>query len=500
MTVVEQYSLTFDFGSGSVKAALISSDHRLIASANCAYATYYPKKGWAVQDLDTIWYSLKASVSQVVTSSGILPSQIKGIAISHTGSSIVFVDRDGGALCECVTWMDGRGREQAALLNARLGQELYTGKNVIAKLRWFLENEPDIVNRAYKLLDMQGYLLHRLTGNYVYEFTGARTTRLFDVVGGRWDDDKFRVSGFPRRLVPERVVRSADLVGRLRQDAAVSLGLAAGTPIFGGCCDHATAVLGTACTHPGDAHIYVGTSAWLSVTAAEYEDCPTIRSSPVPGQWYHFQESDSGGACIDFLWKLFYQKEMAENAEFGTIIGDECSDPASYRDLLFLPFLTGASAPISDVSVRASLLNLEAGTTRGQIARAVMDGIGFNLRWLKEFYSEGHGWNINCLRGIGGGMLIPATVQTIADVLGDPITTMKDPRFAGNIGLAACVEVGLREHSEGYGILERMNVFDKTYYPREEYRERYDRLYDIYKSAFRSLSDIYHRLNIEKED
>lgn len=498
--LVKQYSLTFDFGSGSVKTALISDDHQILASCNKPYSTYYPKKGWAVQNPETSWICMQETTQQVMEYSGILPCQIKGIAISHTGSTILFVDKNGRPLSECVMWMDGRAVEQARALNREIGQELYTGKNVIAKLRWFMEEQPDLIRTAYKLVDLQGYLFYQMTGKFAYEITGACTTRLFDPKSCCWDESKFELSGFPRRLVPKRVVRSEELVGRLTAEASRLLGVAEGTPVFGGCCDHATAVLGAGCIHPGDAHIYIGTSAWLAVTAESYTDVPAIRRSPVPGQWYHYFESDSGGISIDYLVRQYYQKEISEGIDVYSLLGEESSDISSYKDILFLPFLTGASAPISDVRVRASLLNIEANTTRGQIARAVLEGLGFNLLWLKEFYQAKHGWNIRCLRGIGGGMILPESVQTIADILGDPITTMRDPRFAGNIGLAVCVETGLSGQPDGYSVLETTGIFDRTFEPRPQQRERYERLFPIYKSAFYALSNIYNILNKRKDD
>ena len=149
--------------------------------------------------------------------------------------------------------------------------------------------------------------------------------------------------------------------------------------------------------------------------------------------------------------------------------------------------------------MRASFLNLEAGTSRGQLARAVLDGLGFNLLWLKEFYQKKHAWHPRSLRGIGGGMMLPASVQTIADILGDPITTMRDPRFAGNIGLSVCVEAGLRGTADAYEILETVGSFDRVFYPNPDLRERYDRLFSIYKEAFAALSGIYQKLNEGKE-
>lgn len=165
----------------------------------------------------------------------------------------------------------------------------------------------------------------------------------------------------------------------------------------------------------------------------------------------------------------------------------------------FCHSLTGASAPINDVLMRASFLNLEAGTSRGQLARAVLDGLGFNLLWLKEFYQKKHGWASALAARHRRRHDAAASVQTIADILGDPITTMRDPRFAGNIGLSVCVEAGLRGTADAYEILETTGSFDRVFYPNPDLRERYDRLFSIYKEAFAALSGIYQKLNEGKE-
>ena len=160
---MEQYSLTYDFGSGSLKAALVNAQHRIAASCNLAYSTIFPQKGWAVQRPDELWVCMQQATRQLMETAQALPSQVRGIAISHTGSNFIFLDKNGVPLCDCVLWMDGRAVVQAAQLNQALGEQRYTGKNVIAKLRWFMENEPELIARAEKMVDLQGYLffLHK---------------------------------------------------------------------------------------------------------------------------------------------------------------------------------------------------------------------------------------------------------------------------------------------------------------------------------------------------
>lgn len=129
---MEQYSLTYDFGSGSLKAALVNAQHRIAASCNLAYSTIFPQKGWAVQRPDELWVCMQQATRQLMETTQALPSQVRGIAISHTGSNFIFLDKNGVPLCDCVLWMDGRAVVQAAQLNQALGEQRYTGKNVIA--------------------------------------------------------------------------------------------------------------------------------------------------------------------------------------------------------------------------------------------------------------------------------------------------------------------------------------------------------------------------------
>ncbi len=490
------YHLTYDFGSGSVKAALSNREFELCGIENAPYPTYFPRFGQAEQKPEEHWSAMCQATRKLLKKTGVNPADIAGIAIAQTATTIIFTDVDGSPLIDCVMWMDGRAEEQAEKINERLQEKRFSGKNVIAKLLWFLENQPDIVERAYAMLDVSAFLFHRMTGEWVYEFTGSRATCLVDVGRRCWDEDMFELIGFPRRLVPDRIAGSTEQIGLLTQNAAADLGLVPGIPLFGGCSDHATAMLGTGCIRPGDAHIYMGTSAWLAAATSEDDPLPGRMPSPVPGLRYHFYDTDSGGSCIDYLLNTFYTDEMKRGADVYTLMNQEVQTALEEEDenVLFLPFLAGASAPISNTTVRASLLNLTRSTKRRHIALAVMQGVCFNLRWMRDIHRERNGWNPNFLRGIGGGMASEVFAQMLADVLDTPFTPLENPRFAGNLGLQSCIEVGLGQ-AKDFTVLDDVVTCSKTYAPRRGYQKRHDRMYECYRESYRSLEDMYRKLN-----
>jgi sugar (pentulose or hexulose) kinase len=106
-----------------------------------------------------------------------------------------------------------------------------------------------------------------------------------------------------------------------------------------------------------------------------------------------------------------------------------------------------------------------------------------------------NGWDINFLRGIGGGMSSPVLVQMLADVLETPITPLDNPRFAGNFGLAACIDAGLHG-CDDFAILDDVVRLGKTHYPDNIATKRYHKLYHLYRQAYRALEPIYQQLNI----
>ena len=59
------------------------------------------------------------------------------------------------------------------------------------------------------------------------------------------------------------IIRTTEQVGGLRAKQAAELGLAEGTPVYGGGGDASLIGIGAGCVNAGDTHIYCGTSGWV---------------------------------------------------------------------------------------------------------------------------------------------------------------------------------------------------------------------------------------------
>ena len=497
----KEYSITYDFGTGSVKAALINKDYEVLAWRSYPYPMYYPQLGFAVQKVDDLRRAFVDITNSLFSETGIKGEQIRGIVISQTSCTMIFVDKNLNCLSDIVAWCDNRGVRQAENINREISKPMWTqGKRIPAKMRWFLDNEPETVNNAEHLLDVSAYFYLLLTGQTAFDWTAAVAYDFAKPSFEEWDPETMDIVGMPHHLLPKRIIASYEKVGEMIPGFAEEAGYVAGTPIFGGCSDNANGHLGAGCIRPGDAHLYMGSSGWISVsvTMPENRNVRNVIQSSVPGIGYDYYCTNAVGTSIDHFISEFYKKESEDrDIEIYDLISKEAleveNDP---QDILYLSYLLGEEEPVMDPAVRGTILNIKTNTRRAHIARALFEGIGFNYRWIKENLTEQNAWNINFLRAIGGGTQSDVHMQIIADIMDETLIRIKNTRVAGNVGLAACIDIGLGEAND-FTVLDDYVKEDKVFIPRPEFKERYDRLFAIYKESYYALKGIYEKLNLE---
>jgi xylulokinase len=103
-------------------------------------------------------------------------------------------------------------------------------------------------------------------------------------------------------------------------------------------------------------------------------------------------------------------------------------------DLFVLPYFTPSGTPYFDARTPGAILGLRLTTTRGQVLRALLEGVALEMR-LNVGILEDVGLNIREFRAIGGGAKNLALTQLKADVLGRPVTTLAVTE-AGCLGVA----------------------------------------------------------------
>jgi len=499
------YIMAHDLGTSSDKAALIDFNGNIIATAKHDYPTYYPQPAWVEQEPMDYWEQSCAASKEIMTKYGIDPRDVKGVVFSTQAQGIIPLDKDGNILYRNITWVDGRAEKQAAaIMNKVGGKKLFTmftgtpimGKDVLAKVFWLKEERPDIWNSTYKILDVNGFMKYKCTGKMVGEISGASSFAL-DLKTKDWMS-VLKLIGLDMKKLPS-LVCSTDLVGGLLPEAAEMMGLAEGTPVFGGCDDVQAAAVGSGMVQDGDAHIYLGTSAWVAV-ATKDKDKFMHGAAPIQSADRNMLLiagiTESAGANIQWLQEQFFAHEKEQyGSKIFDYMNEKIANIAPGCDhLVCTPWMLGERCPVSSTTTRATLFNISMDHTREHMMKAVYEGIGYNLRWIMDNYKRDYGFDCRPVRIIGGGALTGAWMQIIADITGKRIDVVKDPRNAGALGAAVVALIGLGELS-GFDAVRDFVKVEKSYEPDPANKDIYDKLFIDYQNIYKGLESAYKTAN-----
>lgn len=504
---MKDYLIAHDVGTSSVKAALIRRCGAIVATAEETYPTHFPRPGWVEQDPEDYWRAVTRATRTVVGESEIRSDSVFGLVFTTQAMGVIPVDRSGNALAPNITWVDGRAEEEAEWMMRRLGgKRLFrrlvgielTGKDVLPKLVWLRQHRPDIYRQTNKILDVNGYLKFRATGRMVFEWSGA-CSYSFHLKKKDWNRLHFRAIGWDMSKMPP-LVRSVDQVGTLTPASAEALGLPQGVTVFGGCDDPQSAAVGSGSPGEGDAHIYLGTSAWVVATTArtpKFKNGAVSLQSADPDRHIVVGITESAGSNLEWLIDQFYQRERADSemGDLYELLDREASAvPPGSDHLIFTPWLLGERCPVSTTTTRGTLFNLGLEHTRGHVVRALTEGVGYNLRWIIENFENDFGFQIPKLRVIGGGSQNEHWMQLIADLTHRKIETTSHPKTAGAIGAAMCALVG-EGIFNSFQDVHRIVTARQTYAPNREHERVYDACFRDYKSVYYGLRNAYRQAN-----
>jgi len=452
---------------------------------------------------------------------------VGGLSFCSQMQALVLVDNAGKALRPAMIYMDQRSGKDlrkwlkhgltlagmnASLLLSSLritGGVSASVKDQLWKDKWVERNEPEIFERIYKWLDVKEYVASRCTGEFLMTENSANATFLFDTRPGKlkWSDFLMRQFGVRREHLPP-VIRSADTAGRLRRQAATELGLPEGLSVYGGGGDLTMTALGSGGVAPGDTHVYVGTSSWVSqVTDRRKVDLAAFMASIIgaPEGLYNFiGESETAGKCLEWVRDHLaldeigvYLKKQAVNEEpesrYGSLL--EYLDaviektPAGAGGVFFTPWLHGSRSPFEDPAARGMFFGISLSTGKRDLIRAVVEGIVYQAAWQLSIV-EKNLRSTERIRFVGGGALSRSAARILADVTGKAVEVIQYPQNAEALGAAMVCAVGSGLLG-GYPDITGFISLHETYEPELSAGSLYAEGLSIFKEFYRANRKLF---------
>ena len=433
--------LGIDIGTSGCKAVVFDATGRQLATAQRAYALHFTPDGGAELDSTEVMDKCLAVIAAAAQQAG--RGTVQAIGISSQGEAFTAIDRTGKPLCRAMVSSDVRAESAAKQWPLEFGEErLYqiTGHTAhpmftLFKLVWLKEHRPDVWRQAALFLCFEDLLQHWLGVAPAMGWPLAGRTMLFDVRRHEWSSDILNRLG----ITPDQLARPLQ-AGTIAGPITIELGLARDAVVVTGGHDQPCGALGAGATEPGLAMYATGSVDCITPAFDRPVFTPALRrhnlctyDHAAAGLYTTVAYSLTGGNILQW-----YRDQFAMGQEYGDILKSAAPEPTR---LLVLPYWTPSGTPYFDLHTAGAILGLRLTTTRGEILRALLEGVAFEMRLNLEILQESGG-AIRELRAIGGGAKSVFWTQLKADVLGRPITTLNVTE-AGCLGVAllACAAV-----------------------------------------------------------
>lgn len=482
-----------DLGTSGLKAVLVSEDGQVKGIGFGSYPIDIPQSGYAEQD-PLLWYNtLCMAVRQAVAKADVSPKEIRGIGISGHMHGTVLLDQAGHVLHPAVLWCDQRTEQEKSDVIKQIGMDQlgqWVQNNVNAgfqslTLLWFRRHMPKLFEQTAHVLLPGDYLRYRLTGEISTERTGAASTLLFDNQHFCWNQKMLNSLGLSKDILPDERHSPTEIAGVLTAQAAEDTGLWQGLPVAFGGGDQPMGMIGNGLLKPGDASITLGTAGQVCVPSSVLLFDTKLRTNTfayVPeNTWYVMGATLN--ACLAFNW--FLEKVLGVTNLKEIDAEAEAAVPGS-KGLLFLPYLTGERTPHQDAHARGGFYNLNLSHNRGDMVRAVMEGVAYSLLDAMHVI-QNMGLPVEHLLISGGGAKSHVWRQMIADIFGCPLRMTVNTEQAG-LGAALCAMVACNEYSNIYEacshvVSYRENVAIPNYKNREVYIDGFARFQEAYQCS-----------------
>jgi glycerol kinase len=452
--------LAIDQGTTGTTCLVFDGEGRIAGRAYSEFEQHFPRPGWVEHDAAEIWAVTRRVAFEAIAAAGIEGAALDGIGITNQRETVVAWDpATGEPVHRALVWQDRRTAERCDELRAA-GQEALvrerTGLTIdpyfsATKIEWLLRNVEGAERAVFGTID--SWLLFKLTGHHVTDYSNASRTMLFDIRRLEWDGELCALLGVDPARLPEPLP-SAHVYGTTSEFGGE-------VPVAGIAGDQQAALFGQACHRPGMAKNTYGTGSFVLLNTGEQAPRPpdgllatvawALPSTPgrraenprtsweigpsTPEVTYALEASIFvTGAAVQWLRDGLGLVEEAGETE--ALAASLDSNDGVY----FVPALTGLGSPHWDPYARGTIVGLTRGSGRAHLARAALEAIAYQTVDAVRVQEAAAGERLEVLKADGGAVANRWLMQFQADMLGAPVVV---PEITETTALGAAYLAGI---------------------------------------------------------
>jgi xylulokinase len=490
--------LGIDIGSSSIKVSLLDADSgKSIGSKSFPEEEMLiqsPEKGWAEQDPETWWKYVQQATKHVLSGAAVKSKELQGIGIAYQMHGLVLVDKNQKVLRSSIIWCDSRAVEIGDAAFSEIGEEYCLnhllnspGNFTASKLRWVIENQPELAAKIHKIMLPGDFIAMKLSGEIVTSETGLSE-------GIFWD---FKSNGISQKVLDQyqinpnwipRALPSFSQQGNVSEIASDLTGIEAGVPITYRGGDQPNNAFSLQVLKPGE----LATTAGTSGTVYGVCDKPLFDPKSRVNTFVHVnhtKENPSYGVllCVNgtgilnsWIKKLIGGKKI-DYQEMNMMAS---SAPIGADGLVFIPFGNGAERIMQNKPVGAHLLGIDLlKHSKNHVLRAGQEGIVSALTYGFRIMQD-MGMNLKTVKAGHANMflspLFRKTFVNMNQVVLELYDTDGAQGAARGAGIGAGVFASTSEAFEGLSLLESVE-------PNSNFINQYE---DVYQNWFQALEKI----------
>lgn len=479
--------LGLDVGTTGSKSTLWDEKGELLSSSYGEYPLYHRKPHLSELNPKEVWLAIKRVIRDSCSKISYPP---RTLSISALGEAFIPVDKLGNPLRWSMTTVDARATEQVKWWEENFGaEEIYkiTGQPLtsempiytLQKIQWIKKYEPEIYRKTWKFLCWEDFVIFKLTGKAVIDYSLASRTMFFDLRKNKWSDSILDSAGIDPDSLAD-VKPPGYPVGEITKEASKETGLPEGTLIVTGGHDQPCASLGAGITGEGPLLDSTGTVECYGIVQERLSLKDELRRKGyavhtyVDGKYFTFGFSPTGGALLKWF------KDNFGNT-YDKIIEDASTSPPCSRGLFIFPYFEGSGTPHWRRGARGLFFGLTLSTRKSDLARAILESLSYELRWNIDTF-ESHGFKIDEIFAVGGGALSEFWLRLKASITGKKIITPERKMETSALGAAILGAYGSGFYPSIEKAKNMMVRIEKSYEPelREEYEDGYRKYVDLY--------------------
>jgi glycerol kinase len=433
--------LAIDQGTSGTTCIVFDDAGRGRGRSYSEFEQHFPRPGWVEHDADEIWRVTRRVAKEALNKAGVSGTDLAGIGITNQRETVVAWDRDSGEpLHHALVWQDRRTAARCDELREAGHERLVRERTGLVidpyfsgtKIEWLIrEGGVDPARAAFGTID--SWLVHKLTGAHVTDYSNASRTMLFDIRRLDWDGELCELLGVPRESLPD-ACPSAHVYGATSE-------FGGSVPVAGIAGDQQAALYGQACHEPGLGKNTYGTGSFVLQNAGG-EAPDAVEGLLTTLAWGVGERVDYAieasvfvtGAAVQWLRDGLGIIRVADETE------ELARSTDSNEGVYFVPALTGLGSPYWDPYARGTIVGLTRGSGRAQLARAALESIAYQSCDAVRACEQASGKRLDELRADGGAVVNAWLMKFQADVLGVPVVV---PKISETTALGAAYLAGV---------------------------------------------------------